>query len=322
MWTVPVPGSGVRVYRAQDFQVSHDLVPGSSRGEILTHDYRRDQSLTLIVSSLHRMEAKLESLPASICNETRSIHEQMIHALDRLKDVNTATTSSSSKPTPLTQNLTPDAGDLEDFKFDEADTTTDSRGQVSISFSQHGVILWPGAREILPGRILQARERLGRNYVVDLEMRRPPLSMQICPFPPLSGEGWLEALPLTMVKGLSDAFFSTFNPFTPVVDKNFYFAFTLGAAIESGFGYTMESCLVLNVMALGCLAVLTHQEGDYPLPGSRSAQFEPPEWMGVIHEELPGLRFFNEARRRIGFLMCGNDIQSCQFYLLSSYVCP
>jgi hypothetical protein len=39
-----------------------------------------------------------------------------------------------------------------------------------------------------------------------------------------------------------------------------------------------------------------------------------------VQEETPGLRFFNEARRRIGFLMCDNDIQSCQFYLLSSYV--
>jgi hypothetical protein len=40
----------------------------------------------------------------------------------------------------------------------------------------------------------------------------------------------------------------------------------------------------------------------------------------VVYEEQPGLRFFNEARRRIGFLMCDNDIQSCQFYMLSSYV--
>jgi hypothetical protein len=81
----------------------------------------------------------------------------------------------------------------------------------------------------------------------------------------------------------------------------------------------MESCLVLNVLALGCLAVLAHQEGDYPLPGSQGHRFEVPEWMNVVYEEHPGLRFFNEARRRIGFLMCDNDIQSCQFYLLSSY---
>jgi hypothetical protein len=123
-----------------------------------------------------------------------------------------------------------------------------------------------------------------------------------------------------MIKGLADAFFSVFNPFTPIMDKSFFFSFTLGSAIESGFGYTMETCIVLNIMALGCLAVLAHQEGNYPLPGTQSHRFEPPEWMNVVYEEQPGLRFFNEARRRIGFLMCDNDLQSCQFYLLSSYV--
>lgn len=218
---------------------------------------------------------------------------------------------------------TPDMGPPDDFEWDEyPNPNATSTGQVSISFSQHGVILWPGAREILPQQLLEAHERLGKNYVIDLEMKRPPLPMYVCPFPLHVGDSWLEALPLTMVKGLSDTFFATFNPFTPIMDKNFYFAFTLGAAIESDFGYTMESCIVLNVMALGCLAVHTHQEGNYPLPGTttRSDEFEPPEWMNVIHEEPPGLRFFNEARRRIGFLMCDNDLQSSQFYLLSSYV--
>jgi hypothetical protein len=142
-------------------------------------------------------------------------------------------------------------------------------------------------------------------------------------YPLQAGEHWLEELPLAMIRGLADAFFSVFNPSTPIMDKGFFFSFTLGSAIESGFGYNLESCLVLNVLALGCLAVLASQEGNYPLPGTRGHHFEPPEWMNVVYEEQPGLRFFNEARRRIGFLMCDNDIQSCQFYLLSSYVpCP
>lgn len=271
------------------------------------------------MSTLHRLESKLESLPSAISNGTRSIHEEMTQTLNGLRQLSRpeyASNSRNNRKTPL-QN-TPQTGELDDFNFDER-PSTDSTGRVSISFSQHGVILWPGARTILPETILEAHESLGENYVIDLETKRPPLPMHIYPFPLQSGEGWLEALPMTVIKGLSDAFFTTFNPFTPIMDKKFYYAFTLGAAIESGFGYTMESCLVLNIMALGCLAVQAHREGNYPLPGSRSTRFEPPEWMPVVQEEPPGLRFFNEARRRIGFLMCGNDIQSCQFYLLSSY---
>ncbi|PKY05806.1 hypothetical protein P168DRAFT_309996 [Aspergillus campestris IBT 28561] len=287
---------------------------------------KRDHSLSLIMSTLHRLETKLENIPSAITKDVRSLQGQLGRGLDHPSEGNTprpGTTHGVGKPpTPapndLAQGLTPDEAEPDDFEFDEQAHVPNPNGQVSISFSQHGVILWPGARSILPQVLLEAHERLGKNYVIDLEMKRPQLMMYTTPFPVQAGEDWLEALPLAMIKGLSDAFFATFNPFTPIMDKNFYFTFTLGAAIGSGFGFTMESCLVLNVLALGCLAVQAHREGNYPLPGTRSGRFEPPEWMDVIHEDPPGLRFFNEARRRIGFLMCHNDIQSCQFYLLSS----
>jgi hypothetical protein len=223
-------------------------------------------------------------------------------------------------PSTATPGFTPAARDGDDFDWEQNQPAPDAPGRISISFSQHGVILWPGARNILPEQLLSAYELLGKNYVIELESTRPPLPMFTSPFPLHSGEHWLEVLPLAMIKGLADAFFAVFNPFTPIMDKTFFFSFTLGAAIESGFGYTMESCLVLNVLALGCLGVLAYQEGNYPLPGTQSHRFEPPEWMNVVYEEQAGLRFFNEARRRIGFLMCNNDIQSCQFFLLSSYV--
>ncbi|THC94332.1 hypothetical protein EYZ11_006171 [Aspergillus tanneri] len=287
---------------------------------------KRDHSLSLIMSTLHRLETKLESLPLTLSHDLKSLQGQMLHALDDAAEIGTPERSSrrvlqqAPLAHPLAHDLTPDAAEPDDFEFNERTNTTDPTGQVSISFSQHGVVLWPGARKVLPKGLLEAHEKLGKNYVIDTEMRRPQLPMYICPFPTQAGNDWLEALPLAVVKGLSDAFFATFAPFTPIMDKNFYFALTLGAAIENGFGYTIESCLVLNVMALGCLAVQAHREGNYPLSGTRSAQFEPPEWMDVIHEDPPGLRFFNEARRRIGFLMCDNDLQSCQFYLLSSYV--
>lgn len=278
------------------------------------------------MSTLHRLETKIEHLPSTVCNDLQPVLRDQVQALQGTREANLPGThgrsnssSSNGNKQPFSQGLTPNMGPPDDFEFDEQ-PTKDSNGHVSISFSQHGVILWPGTREILPEELLKAHEHLGNNYVIDLEMKRPSLPMYICPFPPQAADSWLETLPLAMVKGLADAFFATFNPFTPIMDRNFFVAFTVGAAIESSFGYTMESCLLLNVLALGCLAVQTHQEGNYPLPGTRSSGFEPPDWMDVIDEEPPGLRFFNEARRRVGFLMCDNDIQSCQFYLLSSYV--
>ncbi|BDD62056.1 hypothetical protein MAP00_007049 [Monascus purpureus] len=271
----------------------------------------------MIISTLHRLETKLEGLPSTICNDMQSVVQgQVLHDFKGSHHLQGLSPGGRMLRVPSTTPAIEESDkfDIEKQHQDDADST----GQISISFSQHGVILWPGARKILPEAILTAHEALGENYVIESEMNRPPLPMYIQPFPPQAGEHWLEALPVTVVKGLSDSFFAIFNPFTPIIDKVFYFTFTLGAAIESGFGYTIESCLVLNVMALGCLAVRALQEGNYPLPGTRSHRFEPPDWMSVVHEEPSGLRFFNEARRRIGFLICGNDIQSCQFYLLSS----
>ena len=262
----------------------------------------------------------------SIVNDLRSLRGQMSYATDdhhatqQSPAVGNDAHLPSATSTVINRIFTPAAGEEDDFDWENNQPVPDAAGRISISFSQHGVILWPGARQVLPDQLLSAYEMLGKNYVIELESTRPPLAMFTSPFPLHVGDHWLELLPLAMIKGLSDAFFAVFNPFTPIMDKSYFFSFTLGSAIESGFGYTVESCIVLNILALGCLAVLAHQEGNYPLPGTQSSRFESPDWINAVYEEQPGLRFFNEARRRIGFLMCDNDIQSCQFYLLSSCV--
>ncbi|KAJ5914512.1 hypothetical protein N7504_003395 [Penicillium tannophilum] len=280
---------------------------------------KRDQSLTMIMSTLHRLETKLENIPTSIMTDLQSFRGQMRRVSDVAQETHAspAVVGENRRIAAMSSSFTP-AREEDDFDWEDTQSAPDPSGRVSISFSQHGVIVWPGARSILPKQLLAAYETLGKNYVVELESTRRPLPMFTTPYPLHAGEQWLELVPLSMIKGLADAFFSVFNPFTPIMDKSYFFSFTVGSALESGFGYSMESCIVLTVMALGCQAVLAHQEGNYPLPGATSHRFEAPEWMNVVFEEQPGLRFFNEARRRIGFLMCDNDIQSCQFYLLSS----
>lgn len=277
----------------------------------------------MIMSTLHRLETKLENIPTSILSDLHSLRGQMRQVSDVAQETHAspAVVGENRRIAATSSSFTP-AREEDDFDWEDNQSAPDPSGRVSISFSQHGVIVWPGARSILPKQLLAAYETLGKNYVVELESTRRPLPMFTTPYPLHAGEQWLELVPLSMIKGLADAFFSVFNPFTPIMDKSYFFSFTVGSALESGFGYSMESCIVLTVMALGCQAVLAHQEGNYPLPGATSHRFEAPEWMNVVFEEQPGLRFFNEARRRIGFLMCDNDIQSCQFYLLSSWVDP
>lgn len=274
----------------------------------------------MIISTLHRIETKLENLPATISRDIRpSFTGQVSQAVDAIQSISAAGTPSVrpvSHRHSLSQITSPTATGHAEV---EAQTSTDGKEVVPISFSQHGVVVWPGVISNLPERFLFAYEQLGRNYVLDLEFDRPPLPMWVNSFSLQSTENWLDELPFALVKGLCEAFFSLFHPFTPFMDKHFFFSFTLGTVIKHGFASTIETCLALNVMALGCIAVRAYEEADFPLPGTFGDRFEQPAWFNVAAEDPPGLCFFNEARKRMGFLMEKNDLSSCQYYLLSAY---
>jgi hypothetical protein len=200
-------------------------------------------------------------------------------------------------------------------------SVADIQSRIALSFSQHRVALWPAVKHILPADFVTARAELAQDYIVEIESQRAPLPIRIDrPFGTLS-DSWLMNLPQSAIKGLADAYFAVFHRNTPILDKFYFHSSTLGAAMDNEFGYDMESCLVLIVLALGCLAVKAHEEGDFTLP-SRSlvpeGGFMRPEWFELTTDNPPGLKFFNEARRRFGFLMCQNDLQAGQYYMLTT----
>jgi hypothetical protein len=286
--------------------------------------YRKEASFAMVMKRLNRLESKLDDIshripmtaspsegsPGSISKEPKNIEVQ--------KDLPPVRTPTMER---INHRETPDKESLPIRK--------------PISFSQHRVLFWPAIQQVIPDQLRDASRDLGPDYAIDLEMSREALSMDVSPYPITSGASWLTKLPLSLITGLSEAFFSTFNPTMPILDRDEYFSFTLGAVFQKGFGYDVESCLVLNVLALGCLAVKVHEEGGFPLTAAQSngqdtrvqdpprvEQFEPPDWSEVIREEQPGLRFLNESRRRAGALMTRNDRQTCQFYLLMAWVKP
>lgn len=200
-------------------------------------------------------------------------------------------------------------------------STNDNQNKVVLSFSQHRVAIWSAIKHILPAKFVSARAELQEDYIAEIENHREPLPMHIDrPFGAIP-ETWLMTLPQSVVKGLADSYFAVFHRNTPVLDKFHFYCSTLGLAMDNEFGYDIESCLVLVVMALGCLAVQAHEEGDFALPSRHTASgrgFVAPEWYELTVDSPPGLKFFNEARKRFGFLMCQNDLQAGQFYMLST----
>ncbi|KAF3174061.1 hypothetical protein TWF788_008771 [Orbilia oligospora] len=198
-----------------------------------------------------------------------------------------------------------------------------------MSFSAHKILQWPAIQALLPD-FLQGLD-LVEDYVTKLEAARPPLPFDV---PMTSGYGtargpgkhdWLHSLPLSVIRGLTEAYFNTFNTSNPILDRGYFYTATLSVAMESGFGYNIESCILLIVLALGCMAVTAHKEAGFPLFPLRGegadgmVGFVPPDWVEVTEEAegMPsGLRFLNEQRRRIGFLMCGMGLEYVQCHLL------
>ncbi|KAJ4304581.1 hypothetical protein N0V90_000107 [Kalmusia sp. IMI 367209] len=174
---------------------------------------------------------------------------------------------------------------------------------------------------MLPADFIAARRVLPRDYIVDIESHREPLPIHIDIPSEYSSSYWLTKLPLSVIKGLADAYFAVFHRNTPVLDKFQFFSGTLNAAIENDFGYDVETCLVLIVLALGCLSVKAYEEGDFALPSrtpSTTTGFVRPDWYELITDDPPGLKFFNEARQRLGFVMSQNNLPIAQFYMLST----
>jgi hypothetical protein len=184
-----------------------------------------------------------------------------------------------------------------------------------LSFSAHQTVHWRGVKESLSQELLEVVSRLDNSYPTRLESERPPLNATILPDINNHFGDWLATLSISCVKELSNAYFDTFNRVYPFIDRDYYFLNTLSVVVREGFGYDIETCLVLNVMTLGCMAVKAYQEGEFDT--SQYAAL-PSLVIQIIDEDISGLSFFNEARKRVGFCLCDRDIQSCQYYLTSA----
>ncbi|KAL5113256.1 hypothetical protein ACEQ8H_008872 [Pleosporales sp. CAS-2024a] len=288
---------------------------------------KKDQSMAVAINAIRRLETKIEDLTAAVASSRApqvvplpsssvmvASHCSPASVLSQPSPVDYATGANSTLPLGMSPQTvaTPAKSPF---------TIPETQETIALSFSQHRVAIWPAVQNVLPSEFTAARAELAQDYIVDIESQRAPLPTHIDrPFG-TSTDSWLMSLPQSVIKGLADAYFAVYNRINPILDKYFFRSSTLGTATENEFGYDIESCLVLLVLALGCLAVKAHEEGDFALPSrsiSSEQGFVRPDWYELICDASPGLNFFNEARKRFGFLMCLNDLQAGQFYMLST----
>ncbi|KIW05422.1 uncharacterized protein PV09_03932 [Verruconis gallopava] len=269
---------------------------------------KKDQSLQIAINSIRRLESKIEHLTRAVTDLAAKAPQPSSANASDVPDlaVATAPTTATGEPDPESNAL----------------SLPLHASYHKISFSQHGVIHWPAVLKALPADFVNRIRELPKNYAVELERCRSPLPSETALFTDISAQDWLNNLPFRIVRSLTDAFFSTFNGLYPVLDRRHFFSSTLGAALDANFDYSIESTIVLLVLALGCLAVEGHREGNYPLgKASRGDEcFCAPDWYpAILGEMYPGLSFFNEARKRMGFRTGSNNLDNCQVYLLCAF---
>lgn len=123
------------------------------------------------------------------------------------------------------------------------------------------------------------------------------------------------ALSLADARRLSEAYFNKFNIIHPVLDRPVFEENILKPMMQSGYrNGDPAACIGLLVLALGQVAI----DGVYGQPVSYSADGIPSGLRGGTVERPPGLGIFNEARRRIGFVMNQCTLENVQIFLLQA----
>ncbi|EXJ89609.1 hypothetical protein A1O3_02676 [Capronia epimyces CBS 606.96] len=260
--------------------------------------------MSMVFNTLKRMESKIDHLSSQNPPKPRQGSESTRSDLGRPLVESPYRLEYDTPIRAITSPQAPNAG-----------LVAQSPSPNLLSFSAHQTVHWPGVVATLPTSLVSAAQSLEPSYPTLLESGRPQLDPVIPAQARMPGADWLVSLSLSCVKDLSNAYFDTFNRVYPFIDRDFYFLSTLAVVVREGFGYDIESCLVLNVMALGCMGLRAFEEGGFATSSQAPSS---PVIRDIMDEEIPGLSFFNEARKRVGFCLCERDIQSCQYYLVSA----
>lgn len=113
-----------------------------------------------------------------------------------------------------------------------------------------------------------------------------------------------------------NTYFDTFNRIHPVLDRQYFMEKILQDVIGSEFEGNAASTLVCLVLALGEVALVGGSGGAFAAFEDHPVD-EPVRTTNDLEFRPPGILFFNEARRRLGFSMTECALENVQMYILA-----
>lgn len=265
------------------------------------------------MSALHRLESKVD-----MSNDHDRTRRQGVHAC----------TPSSQHETPAFNGLSRNVGTSNDAQLAGPAANSPSQDVIErqaahfkaksnlLSFSARRTLQWLFqffAYEAPAPEQVPLSERS-----IHLESKRAPVDIGVPAAQESASSEWLLSLNVSVIRSLATAYFETFNRIYPIVDSDHCFEKVFGGVIWEGFGYDTKSCLLLAVLALGCWG--QRAIGESGLGANNAEHGYDPYMAQFLEEDPPGLSFFNECRRRLGFLLGERSLQFCQLcHLLALY---
>lgn len=202
----------------------------------------------------------------------------------------------------------------------------------------HKMLTWPAIQQAFlkarPSSIadLQSLEMEGSAFIVRMQKGTPNLplddSIPERPFVGMQTQATRAAggarntfpgLTYDKMHQLAMVYFDTFNLLYPFMDRQNFLSDTMGKVHSEGFNGDTDSVIALLVFALGELAQQGLEGDSVEIHDGRPSGLK-----GGTVERPPGLALFNEARKRMGFVLTECDLENVQIFSLAAYVpsCP
>ncbi|CZR50703.1 related to acetate regulatory DNA binding protein FacB [Phialocephala subalpina] len=195
----------------------------------------------------------------------------------------------------------------------------------------HKILTWPVVQQMLLQASpnvgnLKTLEQDGPAFIMQMQRGFPNLpldeELQEKPFIGMQTQAsrvtgatrvTFPALTRDIMHRLATAYFDTFNFVYPFMDRQNFISDTLIKVYTEGFDGDPDSVIALLIFALGDLAIEGSRgqpisEGDGRSSGLRGGSALRP----------PGLGLFNEARKRMGFVLTECDLENVQIYSLAA----
>ncbi|KAI2607616.1 uncharacterized protein GGS25DRAFT_523139 [Hypoxylon fragiforme] len=201
----------------------------------------------------------------------------------------------------------------------------------------HKMLSWPVMQQVLENKVpnldLGSLEKDGASMLLGLQGRRMSLPTDIYEPSHLGSERGtlpLQVSSRSQVDGmqgsglnmswdsmqrLAKAYFDTFNLLYPIMDRHVFQTEDLPSIASHGFDDSSSSTLACLVFALGDVAISAVQGAPIGTYKGRPSGIR-----GGTVERPPGLQFFNEARKRMGFNLTECSLENVQMFSLAAFL--